>query len=196
MQIQTLLPAPTLIRLDYLVASDVQITLVAHTYQGEAACPNCGRPATRVQNQYTRTSADLPWHGIPVQLQLRLRRLFCDQPRCPTEIFTVNSPAYYARLTSPGRGIEPPPMRPASEMEWCGERKGRVVTSAALAGSRPEMEWILVHSSASSKESGGRIVTIRFASIVFPEPGGPTSRMFATVCEVRVEVDGADSLAA
>jgi hypothetical protein len=28
---------------------------------------------------------------------------------------------------------------------------------------------------ASSKESGGRIVTIRFASIVLPEPGGPTS---------------------
>ena len=27
---------------------------------------------------------------------------------------------------------------------------------------------------ASSNESGGRIVTIRFASIVFPEPGGPT----------------------
>jgi hypothetical protein len=61
MQIQTVLPAPTLIQLDYLVASDVQITLVAHTCQGEAACPNCGRPATRVQSQYTRTLADLPW---------------------------------------------------------------------------------------------------------------------------------------
>src|SRR5438067_5956312 len=65
-------------------------------------------------------------------------------------------------------------MRPASETEWCGERKGRVVTSAALAGRRPEIEWILVHSSASSKERGGRIVAIRFASMVFPEPGGPT----------------------
>jgi hypothetical protein len=27
---------------------------------------------------------------------------------------------------------------------------------------------------ASPNESGGRMVTIRFASIVFPEPGGPT----------------------
>jgi hypothetical protein len=71
--------------------------------------------------------------------------------------------------------MEPPPMRPASEIEWWGERKGRVVTRAALAGSKPLIEWILVHSSASSKESGGRIVTIRFASIVLPEPGGPTS---------------------
>jgi hypothetical protein len=33
-----------------------------------------------------------------------------------------------------GRGMEPPPMRPASETEWWGERKGRVVTRAATAG--------------------------------------------------------------
>jgi hypothetical protein len=46
-----------------------------------------------------------------------------------------------------------------------------VVTSAALAGRRPLMEWILVHSRASSKKRGDRMVTIRFASIVFPEPG-------------------------
>ena len=68
-----------------------------------------------------------------------------------------------------------PPMRPASETEWWGERKGRVVTSAAFAGGRPLIEWIFVHASASSKESGGRMVTIRFASILFPLPGGPTS---------------------
>jgi hypothetical protein len=33
------------------------------------------------------------------------------------------------------------------------------------------MEWILVHSSASSKERGGRMLAIRLASIVFPDPG-------------------------
>jgi hypothetical protein len=30
----------------------------------------------------------------------------------------------------------------------------------------------------------------RRASMVLPEPGGPTSSMFATVCDVRVEVIG------
>ena len=31
-----------------------------------------------------------------------------------------------ARLTSPGRGVPiPPPINPASEMVWWGERKGR-----------------------------------------------------------------------
>jgi hypothetical protein len=67
-------------------------------------------------------------------------------------------------------------MRPASETEWCGERNGRVVARAASAASRPEREWILVHSRASSKERGGRMVAIRFASIALPEPGGRTRR--------------------
>jgi hypothetical protein len=40
------------------------------------------------------------------------------------------------------------------------ERKERVVTSACLAEMKPEMEWILVTSSASSKERSGRIDTI------------------------------------
>src|SRR5687768_14573210 len=35
---------------------------------------------------------------------------------------------------------------------------------------------------ASSKESGGRIVTIRFASILFPEPGGPASFLLWSQC--------------
>src|SRR5437016_800856 len=102
MQLRTLLPTPHLIHLDYLTASDVMITLVAHTCQGEAACPGCGRPATRIQSRYTRTLADLPWHGIPVRLQLRLCRFFCDQPECSTAIFTERLPAmvgHYSRRT-------------------------------------------------------------------------------------------------
>jgi transposase len=102
MQLQTLLPAPSLIQLDYLVASDVLITLVARTRQPEAPCPGCGRSATRVQSRYTRTLADLPWHGIPVRLQLGLRRFFCDQPDCATAIFTERLPAlvaHYSRRT-------------------------------------------------------------------------------------------------
>jgi hypothetical protein len=39
------------------------------------------------------------------------------------------------------------------------------------------MLWIFVVSSASSKVSGGRIVASRFASMDFPVPGGPMSRI-------------------
>jgi hypothetical protein len=102
MQLCTLLPTPKLIQLDYLVASEALITLVAHTCQAEAACPGCGRASNLVQSRYTRTLADLPWHGIPVRLQLRLRRFFCDQRDCATAIFTERLPAlvkHYSRRT-------------------------------------------------------------------------------------------------
>jgi transposase len=102
MQLRTLLPTPHLLQLDYLTASDVMITLVGHTDEPEVTCPRCGRPSTRVQSRYTRTVADLPWHGIPVRLQLRLRRFFCDQPDCATAIFTERLPGlvrHYSRRT-------------------------------------------------------------------------------------------------
>jgi hypothetical protein len=42
-----------------------------------------------------------------------------------------------ARLASPGRGMPaPPPIRPASEMVWWGERKGRLWRSSAPRADR------------------------------------------------------------
>ena len=79
--------------------------------------------------------------------------------------------------TSPGRGMMPPPISPASEIVWCGERNGRTLTSPAAASSTPATLWILVVSSASSKVSGGRMPETRLASMVLPEPGGPIIRM-------------------
>jgi transposase len=102
MQLRTLLPTPHVLQLDYLVASDVMITLVERTCRPEATCPGCGRTGTRIQSHYTRTLADLPWHGIPVRLQLRLRRFCCDWPDCSTAIFTERLPALvepYSRRT-------------------------------------------------------------------------------------------------
>ena len=46
--------------------------------------------------------------------------------------------------------------------------------NAVPEGIKPVILLILVHSSASSKLRGGRIVLIRRATIVFPEPGGPS----------------------
>ena len=37
-----------------------------------------------------------------------------------------------AKDTSPGRGVEPPPIRATSEMVWCGSRNGRRVKSLLL----------------------------------------------------------------
>ena len=79
--------------------------------------------------------------------------------------------------TSPGRGMIPPPISPASEIVWCGARNGRVLTNPAAASSTPATLWILVVSSASSNVSGGNTPETRLASMVLPEPGGPIIRM-------------------
>ena len=79
----------------------------------------------------------------------------------------------WASEISPGLGTVPPPESPAGEMVWCGERNGLAFTSETPLGSFPEMEYIFVVSSDSSKVISGRIDGILFASILFPEPGGP-----------------------
>src|SRR5213592_504294 len=83
-----------------------------------------------------------------------------------------NSTPPWARLTSPGRGYEPPPISPASEIVWCGARNGRRATSDSPTGSTPATEWIFVVSSASSRLICGRMVGSRRASIVLPLPAG------------------------
>ena len=85
-----------------------------------------------------------------------------------------NKTPLWASEISPGPGMLPPPAKPADEMVWCGVRKGRVPRSGRSAGSSPAILWIWVTSSASSKDGGGRMLTILRASIVLPEPGGPS----------------------
>src|SRR5439155_4061215 len=46
---------------------------------------------------------DLPWHGLRVRLELRVRRFFCDVPGCARRIFTERLPKTarpYARRTA------------------------------------------------------------------------------------------------
>lgn len=103
MSAQTLLPDPTLIRLEYLVPTADTITLVATTIQPEVRCPDCGRRATRVHSGHRRTPADLPWHGLKIRLELRMRRFFCDQRDCPRLTFVERLPTVlppYARRTA------------------------------------------------------------------------------------------------
>ena len=83
-----------------------------------------------------------------------------------------NSTPLWASDTSPGRGDCPPPISAACEIVWCGALKGRRA-SRPPAAIFPATECILVVSSASSRDSGGRMVGILRASIVLPEPGAP-----------------------
>jgi len=48
------------------------------------------------------------------------------------------------KLTSPGLGYLPPPVRAEADILWCGERNGLVVTSEFLLLSSPDILYILV----------------------------------------------------
>jgi transposase len=98
----TLLPNPTLLRLDYLSAVDSCITLTLATSRQQADCPLCDRPSRRVHSHYVRTLADLPWNGVPVRLRLTVRRFLCDTKSCRRRIFAERLPgvaAPHARRT-------------------------------------------------------------------------------------------------
>ncbi len=63
----------------------------------ESVCPRCGQPSRRVHSRYRRRLVDAPIAGRPVQLRLRVRRLFCDNAGCVARTFAEQP----AALTAP-----------------------------------------------------------------------------------------------
>jgi transposase len=98
-------------------------------------CPRCQSGSYRVHSRYLRTLADLPWEGIPVRIELRVRRFFCDAVDCEQRIFTERLPgtvAKYGRRTC-----------------RLGETLDRIVMAlGGAAGSRlAEQLWIFASGS-------------------------------------------------
>ncbi len=79
------------------------ITLTLTSRSRPAPCPLCNRRARRTHSWYERALADLPWGEHAVAVQLRVRKLFCDNARCKRRIFTERLPgvaAPWARKTA------------------------------------------------------------------------------------------------
>lgn len=98
----TLLADPEAIRLEKIIQHPSSLTLVVRATRAQAECPCCHRPSARVHSYYTRTVADLPWHGVAVKLELRTRRFRCKNSLCLTRVFCERLPravAHYARKT-------------------------------------------------------------------------------------------------
>ena len=98
-------PDPASVRLDTWAIEPARpaITLTLRPRSRTARCPLCERRAGRVHSRYERTLADLPWGEHTVALRLRVRRLFCDNPRCERRIFAERLPgvaAPWARRTA------------------------------------------------------------------------------------------------
>jgi transposase len=50
-------------------------------------CPECGTKNSRRHSSYVRKLLDLPWAGIPVRVQLAVKKIHCDNPQCHRKIF-------------------------------------------------------------------------------------------------------------
>jgi transposase len=74
-----------------------RLVMVLRSAGEEGRCPECGRPSRRVHSRYCRQLSDLPWEGIPVRVELRVRRFFCTNDKCGQRIFTERLPNTVAR---------------------------------------------------------------------------------------------------
>ena len=102
MDSSTLLADPEAIRLEKIVSDISSLTLVVQAIRPQAECPRCHRPSSRAHSYYTRSVADLPWHGVSVRLELRTRRFRCKNSFCTKRIFCERLPrvvAHYGRQT-------------------------------------------------------------------------------------------------
>lgn len=76
------------LRLGTITALEGRIVVTLESVQAEPVCPLCGQVSHSRHSWYQRSLFDLPWAGICVQLQLRVRRMFCRTSDCRRAIFT------------------------------------------------------------------------------------------------------------
>jgi|SRR5829696_43991 len=71
-----------------------RVTSTATTNLPKANClMMCGKPSGRVHHsRHTRTLANLPWQGGPVDLRPGIRQFFCDNRSCERSIFAERLP--------------------------------------------------------------------------------------------------------
>lgn len=123
----------------------------------DARCPTCGHAAARVQSRYRRTLADLPCQGVPVRLQVHVRRFRCDRTDCDRSIFTERLPALapsHARRTP---RLTESLMRVGLALG--GEAAARLLPKLGLAGSADTV-LRLVHQAPIAPAPPPRVVGV------------------------------------
>ncbi len=136
MERRTLVPDAGEVALDQLmVESDTRLVMVLRATGEASHCPECRQESRRIHSRYRRRLSDLPWEGLPVRIELRVRRFFCDSEDCGQQIFTERLPKTvqrYSRRTCRLSAFSP------ADYERVG-RIGRV--SACEAARHPDQRF-------------------------------------------------------
>lgn len=85
-------PYPSGLQFERLVPDGDGWAFELHTKDKGAACPLCNHHSRRVHSSYSRKIADLPRHGTPVVLRVRVRKFFCDELSCERQTFCERLP--------------------------------------------------------------------------------------------------------
>src|SRR3954452_18285609 len=101
-----LLPDAAELHLTRVISESDFLAVEVEVARAVVPCPGCGRVCSRRHSYYVRTLADLPSHGVRVQLRLRTRKFFCDARACsrrilerPSELLPTGSVAPIIRST-------------------------------------------------------------------------------------------------
>jgi transposase len=79
----TLLPDAEKVALNQLMVEGQSRLVMVLSPVGEGSvCPECRHTSRRIHSRYSRHLNDLPWEGVPVRIELRVRRFFCDTEDC------------------------------------------------------------------------------------------------------------------
>lgn len=98
-----LLPDGCQLKLDEVVVEKDVVTLMVHSLQTTALCPDCAQPSGRVHSTYWRTLADLACSERRVKVRLLVPRFFCGHSGCTRKTFAQRFPALvipFARRTN------------------------------------------------------------------------------------------------
>jgi transposase len=99
MERRTLVPDANEVALDQLMECNTRLVMLLRATGEASHCPECRQESQRIHSRYRRRLSDLPWEGIPVRIELRVRRFFCDNEDCGQQIFTERLPKTVQRYS-------------------------------------------------------------------------------------------------
>jgi transposase len=77
--------------------SDRVLITATAAAERQTGCPRCATVSGRVHSRYQRRVADAPVGGVPVVIELVVRRMFCVSPGCPQRTFAEQVPGLTSR---------------------------------------------------------------------------------------------------
>jgi len=92
MQVSTLSADRESIRILSFVSNSDSIIIVAETSKVFGECPQFKTGSTSRHSNYLSRLADLPWHGVVIQIELNTRKFRCRNALCGQNIFCERLP--------------------------------------------------------------------------------------------------------